>query len=102
MFHGAAGRIDGRADQGTTLPDGALVLRATLVGLQAAEDQVLGRGDALRQRYGLGAGIDTGAAGADIDFDQHRHAGSGIGGGGFDGGNLRPVIHADRNARDPR
>ena len=49
LLHGAARRVDGAADQRATFGHRAPVLRAAVIRLQSAKNQMLRRGDPLRQ-----------------------------------------------------
>jgi hypothetical protein len=76
--------------------------RSALVGLQAAEDQVLRSGDQLCQRHGVRPRRHAAARRADIDLDQNRKPRAGLLGRRLDRRHLGRVIDADRDLRDAR
>ena len=102
LFHRAPRAFGGAGDQRTAFVLRALVLGAAVVGLQSAEAQVAGIGDAAGQVHRVGSGGDAAAAGAGVDLHQHRQAHAGGGRGGLDRGDLRGIVGADRDPGDAR
>ena len=98
--HRAAGGFDGAVDGGAAFFEGAAVLGAAVVGLDAAEGEVWGGGDHLGEGGGFGAGGDAGAVHADVDFDEDGEVDGVVAGGGFDGGDVFGAVSAQRDGGD--